>query len=51
MNSSPSTVDFSQLSLPGTGVNQVLDSGAAADVAGNKFTFDATGSGAWIVNA
>jgi hypothetical protein len=51
MASSPSTVTFSQLGIPGTGVNQVLNSGAAADTTGKQFTFDATGSGAWIVNA
>ncbi|EKM76186.1 hypothetical protein AGABI1DRAFT_108939 [Agaricus bisporus var. burnettii JB137-S8] len=55
MDNSPSTVDFSQLGLPNVGssdgVNQVLDSGATADVTGNKFTFDGTGSGAWVVKA
>lgn len=54
MNTSPVTTDFSLLGLPATGssdgINQVLDSGSVADTARNKFLFNATGSGAWIIN-
>ncbi|KAF9446852.1 hypothetical protein P691DRAFT_672690 [Macrolepiota fuliginosa MF-IS2] len=53
MNNSPTVITLAQLGLPATGSSdaftQVLDTGAVLDGARNHLSFQAVGTGAWIV--